>query len=233
MSRRAAAHIVRELRLKPSLLLGAASGETPTRAYERLADVRASEPGLFRALRVLKLDEWLGVPMRDPATCESYFRRTLLEPLGVPRSRYEGFHSQPKNPRAECARLARWLQTKGPMDLCVLGLGRNGHLLMNEPATALDPAPHVARLAATTRRHSMLGRLKRAPREGLTFGMADVLQSKTVLLLVSGRHKVKALRRMLRGGVSTCCPASLLWLHPAVTIYCDAEAGRALLGLAA
>jgi galactosamine-6-phosphate isomerase len=227
MSRQAAARIARELRRRPGLLLGAATGATPTRAYARLAERRAADPSLFRRLRVLKLDEWLGVPARHPATCETYLRRNVLAPLGIPPSRYQGFRTEPRDPAAECARLAAWLAGHGPIDLCVLGLGRNGHLLMNEPAPALPPGPHVARLTAMTRRHSMVRAMKSPPRRGLTMGLGDILQSRSILLLVSGRHKAAALRRMVAGGVTTRCPASLLWLHPDVTVYCDREAVRA------
>jgi galactosamine-6-phosphate isomerase len=228
MSRRAAARIAREVRRKPGLLLGAATGDSPTRTFERLAGMRAGEPSLFRRVRVVKLDEWLGLPMRHPATCESYLREKVLRPLGIPGSRYQGFRSRPRDPASECARLARWLAAHGPFDLCVLGLGRNGHLLFNEPAAALAPGPHVARLSAATRRHAMVRVMTTAPRHGLTFGLADILHSKAILLLVSGRHKKAPLRRMLRGEVTTRCPASFLWLHADVTVYCDREAGRAL-----
>ena len=228
MSRHAAARIAREVRRTPGLLLGAATGATPTRTFERLAELRALEPSLFRRVRVVKLDEWMGLPMRHPATCETYFREKVLRPLGIARSRFQGFRSQPKDPGGECARIARWLAAHGPFDLCVLGLGRNGHLLFNEPAAALPPGPHVALLSAMSRRHSMVRVMAKTPRHGLTLGLADILQSKTILLLVSGRHKVRAFGRMLKGGVTTRCPASLLWLHPDVTIYCDGEAARAL-----
>jgi len=230
MSRRAAARITAAIRRQPGLLLGVVTGASPTRTYERLAERRAAEPSLFRRLRVVKLDEWLGLPPRHPASCESYLRLKVLGPLGIPRSRYQGFDPRPKDAGEDCARIARWLGRNGPIDLCVLGLGRNGHLLMNEPAAALTPGPHVARLAASTRRHSMLEGLKTLPRRGLTLGMADILQSRTILLLVSGRQKAAPLRRMLSGRVTTRCPASLLWLHPDVTVYCDRAAGRALAG---
>jgi len=62
------------------------------------------------------------------------------------------------------------------------------------------------------------------PRRGLTMGMADILRSRTILLLVSGRHKAAPLRRLMSGRVTTRCPASLLWLHPDVTVHCDREA---------
>ena len=228
MSRQAAARIARELARKPGLRLGLVTGATPTRTYARLAQMRARRPALFRAVRILKLDEWLGLPMDHPATSETYLRENVLGPWEVARSRYRGFHSQPADAAAECARLARWLARHGPLDLCVLGLGRNGHLLMNEPADALRAGPHVARLTPSTRAHSMVRALKTPPRRGLTVGLGDILRSRAILLLVSGRHKIVPLRRMMSGRVTTRCPASLLWLHADVAVYCDRESSPGL-----
>jgi galactosamine-6-phosphate isomerase len=228
LSAQAAAHLLREIRRRPALLLGLATGASPTRTYARLAGVAGAEPSRFARVRILKLDEWLGLPANHPASSEAYLRANVLRPWGIPRSRYQGPRSRPADPAAECARLARWLRGHGPIDVCVLGLGRNGHLLMNEPADALVPGPHVARLAPSTRRHSMLAGLRRPPARGLTMGMADILRSRTILLLVSGRHKTAPLRRMIQRRVTSRCPASLLWLHPDVTVYCDrAAAGDA------
>lgn len=224
MSRAAADFVVRALERRPSLLLGVVTGATPTRTYEHLARARARRPSPFRRFHVLKLDEWLGLASSHPATSEAYVRSKILGPLGVERARYEGWRCAPADPEAECRRIARWLAQRGPMDLCLLGLGRNGHLLMNEPAASLRPGPHVARLAPSTRRHSMLESLKTPPRHGLTLGMADILGSRRILLLVSGRHKAAALRRALEGGVNTRCPASLLALHPDAAVYCDRDA---------
>jgi galactosamine-6-phosphate isomerase len=224
MSRRAEAHIIRALRRNRGLLLGVATGDTPARTYERLARRGASEPVLFRRLRIVGLDEWLGLPARHPLTCASYIDRRILRPLGVARARSQGFNAMAKDHESEARRMSRWLSRNGPLDLCILGLGRNGHLLMNEPASELSPFAHVARLAPSTRRHPTLRGLKTAPRRGLTLGLGEILQSKAILLLVSGGHKRAALKRTLAGRASTRCPASLLWLHPDVTVCCDLAA---------
>jgi galactosamine-6-phosphate isomerase len=224
MSRRAAARVLSLVRRTPDLLLGVATGATPARTYERLAARAPAGSRFFRRLRVLGLDEWLGLPAGHPATCAHYIRERILAPLRIPHSRFQGFRPASTRPATEALRLSRWLDRHGPIDVCLLGLGRNGHLLMNEPADELQPRAHVAVLAESTRRHSMLTGVRVPPRRGLTFGMAEVLQSRSILLLVSGRHKRRALARVLEGTVSSSCPASYLWLHPDVTILCDRSA---------
>ncbi len=224
LSRRAARDVLRAIRRKPGLLLGVATGDSPRRTYERLAARWAREPGLFGAVRVVALDEWLGLDPGHPASCETYVRERILGPLGIGRARYQGFRSRAEDPQAECRRMSLWLERHGPLDLCILGLGRNGHLLMNEPASSFDPSAHVARLAASTRRHPMLKALRPVPRFGFTLSLAHVLQSRRILLLVSGHQKVAPLRRLLGGRVSMSCPASFLWLHRDVTVYTDRAA---------
>ncbi len=224
MSRRAASHVLDAIRRRPGLLLGAVTGDSPRGTYRRLVRARARAPRLFRRLRVLAMDEWVGLPRAHPAACETFVRREIAEPLELDRSRWQSWRSDARDLVAETRRVTRWLDREGPLDLCLLGLGRNGHLLMNEPGPALDPAPRAARLTPSTRRHPMVRALTPRPRFGFTLGLRDILRSRAIVLLVSGRHKSAPLRRMLSGAVTTRCPASLLWLHPDVTVYCDREA---------
>ena len=211
LSRRAEALVVRALRRKPRLLLGVATGASPAGLYERLAG--RAEPALSAA------DHGRARRMAGPArghrgSCERYIQERILGPLGVPRRRYQGFRAGTPNRPAEVRRLSRWLDREGPLDLAILGLGRNGHLLMNEPAGALQPRAHVARLAESTRPHTMIQGLRDAAAAGADPGLAEILRSRAILLLVSGRAKRAALKRALEGPVTTRCPASFLWLHP-------------------
>ena len=219
LSRHAADWLAARLRARPDALLCLASGGTPTRTYELLA----SQPQRLRRARFLKLDEWGGLAMNDPATCESYFRRLLLAPLGRAH-RLHGLRSRPADPETECREVRAWLAVNGPIDVCILGLGVNGHLGFNEPAAALQPFAHVAKLSAASLNHGMLSNARNRPSYGLTLGMADLLASREILLLVSGRHKRAVLRRLLAGTVTPRLPASFLWLHPRVTLLCDEAA---------
>lgn len=224
MSQQAAELIAAEIRLRPDLLLGLATGSSPARTYELLAARRRSEPALFDRLRIFKLDEWGGLAMDDPASCELYLQTKLVLPLNVSPDRYFAWESQPKDPAAECQRVAGWLAEAGPIGLCVIGVGMNGHLALNEPAPTQQAGPHVAHLAEDSRQHPMLQEARSVARFGLTVGVADILHSRRILLLVSGPHKAEQLKRLLEPGISTEFPASLLWLHPAVTILCDEAA---------
>lgn len=224
LSRAAAAFLLRVLAQKPDALVCLASGASPARTYQLLAAHGRRRPALFARVRWLQLDEWGGLAEDDPATCRAWLQRELLDPLRVPPGRFLGWSSQPSDPAAECRRVSAWLARHGPIDVAVLGVGTNGHLGLNEPAGALQPGPHVARLSPAARRHSMLSAARRAPRYGLTLGMADLLQARQVVLLVSGGHKARVLRRFFNRQITPAFPVSFLWLHPAVALFCDKAA---------
>jgi galactosamine-6-phosphate isomerase len=226
VSRHAADRIVHRLREQPSALLCLACGSTPMRTYQLLAEHGARQPSLFGNCRVIKLDEWGGLPSGDPATCEAQLRSLLIDPLRLV-DRYVSFDSQPPDAKSECRRMAGWLLQHGPIDTCVLGLGVNGHIGFNEPAACLEPHAHVAALSRASLEHIMLRHTTHRPTFGLTLGMVDLLQSRQVLLLVTGLTKREPLRRLLSGRITTEFPGSLLQLHSNLAIVCDAAASSA------
>lgn len=224
MSAAAAAWLARELDLCPTLLTSLATGASPRRMYELLAARAWQEPGLFARARWIKLDEWGGLAMGDPATCETFLRERLLDPIGVPPERYFGWESRPADVETECRRVADWLAAHGPIDVQILGLGANGHLGLNEPAPELQGGPHRAQLSPVSLSHAMLRRSKGRVAYGLTLGMDDILASRRILLLVPGARKAPQLLRLLTGGVSNEFPASWLQRHADVVVFCDAAA---------
>src|SRR5262249_19569352 len=154
-SRFATDWLLQELRAKPESILCLATGATPMRTYELIAGRAAVEKSLVAQCQIVQLDEWGGLPNEDPTTCEQHLRRTLITPLGLADGSI-GFQIQPPDAQAECDRVAKWLADNGPIDLCVLGLGRNGHLGFNEPAAFLQPHAHVAQLSEETLSHAMI-----------------------------------------------------------------------------
>jgi len=224
MSARAADFIVAELKQRPNLLLCASAGGTPTGPYEQLAARHSRQPRLFGKMRVIQIDEWVGPPPTHPATCRSDLQSKLLTPLSIEPSRVRGYKSDAADPQRECKTISQWLAKNGPIDICILGLGLNGHIAMNEPADALVPHAHVSKLTPQSQKHAMLATLKRKPGRGLTLGMADILASRIILLLVNGARKRAILKRTLESKITTHLPASFLHLHPNVIVFCDRAA---------
>lgn len=213
MSRLAAALVLEALSVKPDLLLCAATGSSPDGLYSELAGMASENREAFDHFRLLKLDEWGGIPENHTVSCEYYLRKKLVHPLDIPTERYISFQSNPGDPEQECKRIQSLLEKEGPIDLCILGLGQNGHLGLNEPATELNASCHAARLSEESLQHPMIAPLDNKPEYGLTLGMEEILASRQIIMLLSGREKKAVAELFLEGTVSNELPASYLWKH--------------------
>lgn len=218
MSTLAANIVLEAVREKPDSVLCVATGASPCGVYAALARHRAE----LGAVRILELDEWGGLDSGDPATCETYIRKHILVPWGVGDDRYFGFMGCAPSPEAACERMTRQLTMLGRIDVCILGMGADGHIGLNYPAETL-PA-HASPTDASTLRHAMLQEAQGLPTHGLTLGMADVLQSRRIVLVINGEAKAQAAERLVSGELSTHFPASLLWTHPNIHCILDREA---------
>jgi galactosamine-6-phosphate isomerase len=216
LSNKAKELIVQEIKNKPNLLLCTATGGSPTGTYELLGKEFQKQPELFNQLKIIKLDEWGGIPMNHPTTCETYLQTHLIQPLQIHASRYTCFLSNPENPQKECARIQNQLDKTGHIDICILGIGMNGHIAFNEPAEFLQPHCHIAKLSAKSLQHPMAIEMQDKPTYGLTLGIADILYSKKIIILINGSKKKEIVQKFLSKQITTAVPASFLWLHPNV-----------------
>ena len=222
LDREAAALIWEAAEAKPDLLICLASGGTPTGTYALLT----AAPERLGRTRFIQLDEWAGLGPEDPASCANYLEHTVRGPLAVSPERWTGFCGDAPDAAAECQRVAAALEDAGPIDLCILGLGLNGHLALNEPAESFDPFCHVATLAEQSRTHPMLAETAAPVRQGLTLGLGDILRSRRILLMVSGAAKRAPLAQLAARRVTATLPASFLWLHGDAHCLCDREAAQ-------
>ena len=220
LSAQAAAIVAAQIERKHGLVLCAATGNSPIGLYAELARRAAIDRELFRSLRILALDEWGGVGESDPGSAAGYLRERVLTPLAISADRFIGFDAR-IDPAEACRRMRAELERVGPIDLAVLGLGRNGHVGFNEPGVALVPSCHVAQLSEETRSHAMTRSMREPPRHGLTLGMQEILAARRILLLVTGEGKQQTVARLLSEEVTTTLPASLLWLHGTVDCLID------------
>jgi galactosamine-6-phosphate isomerase len=231
MSRLAAELMLARIAWKPHCLAGFSQGETPVQTYRLLCERLLQGPVNADDLRVLQINEWLGVSQSDPVSCGYHFHKEIVEPLKLPAERVIEFQSDAQDTDVECRRMRDLLQREGPLDLVVLGLGLNGHLGWNEPGDSLARSVYLSELSETTQHHNLLGGVEHPPTFGLTLGMGDLLQAHHVLLLVSGEHKQEQMKRLMDRDISTAFPASLLWTHPDAVCICDEAAYEGCRGL--
>jgi putative deaminase/isomerase len=223
MSQLSCDSIIATLKKKPKPLICVATGNSPTGLYEELANYYVKEPNTFKELRIVKLDEWGGIDRDDTNSCERYIRNNILAPLHISDEHFISFESNPDAPIAECRKIQQELDDNGPVDICILGLGKNGHIGFNEPAKELIASCHVAKLSKNSLQHEMTTTMKNKPIYGLTLGMADILKSKKIILLITGSDKENIVEQLLTKKITSYLPASFLWLHPNVECYLDSQ----------
>jgi len=175
---------------------------------------------------LFQLDEYLGLGPGDDRSYAAYLRRELR---GANFGAVHNLDGSAPDPAAECARHQALLD-EAPLDLVVLGLGRDGHVAFDEPGS--DVARQVRRVAlhATTRADAAhdFGSESEVPGEALTVGLGTLIAARELIMLVTGPHKAQALAAMLTGPRGTDFPASLLVAHPRLTVICDREAAHRL-----
>ena len=213
--------IAKEIARHDSFVLCVATGGTPTITYRELV-IRKSDFEHVR-LTLVKLDEWGGIAPGHVSTCESYLQHHLIEPLRFKQEHYISFKSDAEDPETECNRVQESLNALGKINLCILGLGMNGHIAFNEPADFLQPGCHVARLSASSQQHPMAAQRSQPGSFGFTLGMADILQSDKILFMVSGPKKKEIFNEFMNRNITPRLPASFLWLHPNAFCYHTAD----------
>jgi galactosamine-6-phosphate isomerase len=168
----------------------------------------------------VKLDEWGGLEEGSTFTSEYDVQTKFIQPLGISEDRYLTLDPFTTDAEEECKRMKFELQNS-VIDICILGIGVNGHIALNEPAEILQSGFHIAQLAESTLNNGMIKSLKQPPTFGMTMGVGEILRSRKILLFISGSGKKAAFEKLLKEEVSTQFPASLLWLHPNVDVLVD------------
>jgi glucosamine-6-phosphate deaminase len=226
-----AADVATAIHQKPSLVLGLPTGRTPLNVYRELVALHRRGALDFSRVTTFNLDEFLGLPPDDPGSFRAYMERHLFQHVNLSPERIHFFDGSAERAERECARYDAQLAAAGGLDLLLLGIGPNGHVAFNEPGEGLQAASHRARLTRETRLAvaSFFGDdVSRVPLAALTLGMGAVLQARRVILLAFGANKAAAVTAMVRGPITTLCPASLLQLHRDVEVWVDTAAGRGL-----
>jgi len=187
MSALGAELVLAEVDTNPELLFCAASGNSPSGLYARMEAKHQNSPDFFKKMRVIKLDEWVGLPADSTYTSEYDVQEKLLKKIHIGAGRYVSFDAQASNPQAECNRIQDELDEIGPIDICILGVGINGHLALNEPADYLQIYCHLAKLSETTLSSGMIEKVGVPLSQGMTMGIGNIFESRNIFFHRKGQ----------------------------------------------
>ena len=221
--------VAQRLREDPSTAFLLPTGTTPLGMYRRLVEMHRSGGISFSGATFFNLDEYLGLPPEHPASYHVYMKENFYGHIDADPARIFVPNGAAPDPQAECERYEAAIREAGGIDVCVLGIGRNGHIGFNEPDAPFDSRTRVVRLSESTRLVNA-GDFEsdRAPECAITVGMATIFESKEVLLLASGTNKAAAVAAALEGEVTEEVPASMLKIHANATLFLDEDAASDL-----
>ncbi|MBE6908684.1 MAG: glucosamine-6-phosphate deaminase [Ruminococcaceae bacterium] len=226
---RAAADIFeRIIREKPDCTLGLATGSSPLGLYRELAR-RCTEEGLdFSRVHSVNLDEYVGLAPTHPQSYRSFMDANLFDHVNIDKA--NTFVARGDGDAAESLAEFRAVLAQRARDVQLLGVGRNGHLGFNEPAEQLAAFAHEEVLKESTRSANarFFESMDEVPRRALTMGMADILQAKKLVLIISEGKEDAARRLLLEETVTTACPVTMLRLHPDAVVLLQKKLADAI-----
>ena len=229
MSATAAAIVAKKIREKPDAVLLLPTGTTPLGMYRRLVELHVQGGLSFASTTFFNLDEYVGLAPDHPASHRFYMSENFYGRIDADPGRVHVPNGSAPDPEAECERYEAAIREAGGADLCVLGIGRNGHIGVNEPGAPFESRTRVVRLADSTRRLNAADfESNHAPERAITVGLATISEAREVLLLASGTDKARAIAAAIEGEVSEDAPASILRRHPDATFLLDHDAAAAM-----
>ena len=229
LSQYTAQHIAAIINQKPDALLCLASGDTPIETYRQFVALAQAERVDVSQCTFVGLDEWVGFGPDDVGSCSYYVFRDLFTPLNLRPDQIHIFDAKAPDLGAECARIDALIESRGGLDLLLVGMGMNGHIALNEPGTPFTLGCHVAELAESTKTVGQKYFDKETKlTQGITLGLRHLTEANEVILLVSGEKKSSILRDALKGPVSEQIPASILQTHINGQVWLDDAAASLL-----
>ncbi|MBX2873494.1 MAG: glucosamine-6-phosphate deaminase [Saprospiraceae bacterium] len=239
-SKDAAVHVAQSIALAirqkqqegEKLVLGLATGSTPIRVYNELVRMHREEGLSFRNVITFNLDEYYPMNPESPQSYVYFMNEYLFNHIDI----------LPENvnipdgtiPLADvndyCEQYEKKIKLSGGLDIQLLGIGRTGHIGLNEPGSREDSLTRIVRLDSLTRRDAIKDFLNEedVPTRAITMGIKSIMQARTIYILAWGQHKASIIRRAVEGEISSQIPATFLQKHHNVRCHIDLAAAEEL-----
>ncbi|MDD5521296.1 MAG: glucosamine-6-phosphate deaminase [Kiritimatiellae bacterium] len=222
--------IAKELKAKPSLVLGLATGRTMERVYAKLVQLHREEGLDFSLCRTFNLDEYVGLESDHQGSYHFFMKQHLFSKINIDPRNTHLPNGMASDLAKECEDYERLIADCGGIDLQLLGIGSDGHIGFNEPLSALRSRTREKALAPATIKQNgpLFESLDQMPKRGLTMGVGTIQESKHCLLLATGKQKAAVLARAVEGPITSMISATALQLHPHCCVVADEAAASKL-----
>ncbi|MFV0472548.1 MAG: glucosamine-6-phosphate deaminase [Paludibacteraceae bacterium] len=212
---------------KNPFVLGLPTGSTPLGMYKHL--IRLNKEGVvsFKNVVTFNMDEYVGLPKAHPQSYYSFMWDNFFTHIDIPKDNVHILNGEADDLEAECEAYEYAIRDIGGIDLFVGGIGPDGHIAFNEPASSFNSRTRPKTLTTDTiiaNSRFFDNDVNKVPKTALTVGVATVLDAKEVLILVNGYNKARALRHAVEESINHKWTISALQMHRFGIIVCDYDA---------
>ena len=230
MSRKAANIISAQIITKPNCVLGLATGSTPVGTYKQLVEWYNKGDLDFSEVSTVNLDEYKGLDHDNDQSYYYFMMNNLFKHVNIDLSRTHVPDGTEPDSEKACADYEEIVRSYGGIDLQLLGLGHNGHIGFNEPSDNFAKVTHCVDLTESTIKANarFFEKIEDVPTQAYTMGIGTIFKAKRILLIASGKDKAEIVKKAFCGPIDPQVPASILQLHPDVTVVLDEDAASLL-----
>lgn len=220
LSRQAANIISAQVILKPDSVLGLATGSSPLGTYKQLIEWYEKGDIDFSNVTSVNLDEYVGLDGGNAKSYRYFMNKNFFEHINIDINNTFVPNGCAVDLAGEGKRYDEHIAKLGGIDLQLLGIGLDGHIGFNEPDKYFVKSTHVVDLHESTIKANsrFFANIDDVPKRAITMGMVSIMQAKKILLIASGEEKRDILEKAFYGPITPEIPASILQLHPDITV---------------
>nr|Q0I4B9.1 RecName: Full=Glucosamine-6-phosphate deaminase; AltName: Full=GlcN6P deaminase; Short=GNPDA; AltName: Full=Glucosamine-6-phosphate isomerase [Histophilus somni 129PT] len=236
VSKWAAKHIVDRINTfaptaERPFVLGLPTGGTPLQTYKELIKLYQAEEVSFKYVVTFNMDEYVGLPKEHPESYHSFMYNNFFNHIDIQPQNINILDGNTDDHDEECRRYEEKIKSYGKINLFMGGVGVDGHIAFNEPASSLASRTRIKTLTEDTliaNSRFFDNDVTKVPKYALTIGVATLLDAEEVMLLVTGHNKALALQAGVEGNVNHFWTISALQLHRHAIFVCDEPATQEL-----
>ncbi len=205
-------------------VLGCPTGSSPLGMYRELIKLNKEGKVSFKNVVTFNMDEYCGIPRDHEQSYYTFMWTNFFNQIDILPENVNILNGNAADPAEECARYEAKIQSYGGIDLFLGGVGPDGHIAFNEPGSALTSKTRMKTLTRDTiiaNSRFFDNNVDLVPKTALTVGVGTIMAAKSVLLIVNGHNKARALKHGVEGGISQMWTISALQMHPKALIVAD------------